>query len=286
MSEAFDALRRLTAPWLERPLLSLPVPLTVHRRAFEIGARLRVPPQGPRVTWREVGGRQVRICTPEAASGRMLWLHGGGFVMGSPQSYAPLTDRLAQGTRLETWVPDYRLAPDHPFPAAPDDCLAVARSMPSPFHLGGDSAGGTLALVILQTLLAEGHPPLSLTLISPGTDLRTDREMPAHQEMVFSESVLRRFQAAYVGEADAEDPRVSPIFGEYSGAPPTLIELSSGEFLEAEGRSLAERMLAQGVRVDIHAEPGVPHDYHIFAGTSAAADRAVARIAAHVGAVA
>ena len=283
MTNAFDRVRRVTAPLVEKPILSLPLPFSVQRRAFEIGARVlkRVPPAA--VGWTAPAGVRTRIATPEGARGRLLWLHGGGFVMGSARSYAALTDRLAIRAGLEVWCPDYRLAPEHPFPAAPDDCTAVATAIPGPFHLGGDSAGGTLALVVLQRLLDIGRPPESVTLISPGTDLRGDRDLPEHREMVFSEAVLRRFQRAYVGGADPTDPRVSPIRGTYCGAPPTLIELSEGEFLEHDGRRLARRMREQGVAVTLRVEPGVPHDYHIFAGRSAAADRALDRIAAHMG---
>lgn len=283
MNNAFDRMRRVTAPYVERPILSLPLPFAVQRQAFEIGSRIlkNVPPA--RVGWRTPGGVRTRVVAPERPSGRLLWLHGGGFVMGSARSYAALTDRLAIRARMEVWCPDYRLAPEHPFPAAPDDCTAVATAMPEPFHLGGDSAGGTLALVVLQRLLDIGRPPESVTLISPGTDLSAERDLPVHAEMVFSEAILRRFQRAYLGDADPTDPRVSPIHGDYAGAPRTLVELSEGEFLEHDGRRLAERLRAQGVEVTLKVEPGVPHDYHIFAGRSAAADRALDRIVAHLG---
>ena len=278
---SFDRMRRVTAPWVERPFLALAVPFPLQRRLFEIGSSLlrdRVP---LRTEWREAGGIRCRVAAPEDATARAVWLHGGGFVMGSPESYSGLIDLFAKRARLEIWVPAYRLAPEHPFPAAPDDCLRALRGMPGPYHLLGDSAGATLALAALQDLLPDA-PPLSLSLISPGTNLLPSRAPHDHTEMVFSTPILRRFQRAYVGTADPNDPRVSPAFGDYAGAPRTLIELSRGEFLEAEGHRLADRMRADGVEVTVHVEPGVPHDYHIFAGRSAAADRALDRIAAHL----
>ena len=277
----FDRMRRVTAPWLERPFLALALPFPLQRRLFEIGNRLLRDRVALRTEWREAGGIRCRVATPEGASGRAVWLHGGGFVMGSPDSYAGLTDLFAKRAGLEVWVPEYRLAPEHPFPAAPDDCLAALRAVPGPYHLLGDSAGATLALAALQDLLPD-RPPQSLTLISPGTNLLASRAPHDHSEMVFSKPILRRFQRAYVGAADPNDPRVSPLFGRYRGAPRTLIELSRGEFLEADGHRLAGRMREDGVPVTVHVEPGVPHDYHLFAGRSAAADRALDRIAAHL----
>lgn len=278
---AFDRMRRFTAPLVERPFLALGLPFPLQRRLFEIGVRIlreRVP---LRTEWRDLDGISCRVATPEGARGRAVWLHGGGFVMGSPDSYAGLTDLFADRAGIEVWTPRYRLAPEHPFPAAPRDCLAALRAMPGPYHLLGDSAGATLALSVLQDLLPSG-PPLSVTLISPGVDLDLARAVHDHREMVFSEGVLRRFQRAYVGDADPADPRISPLRGRYPNAPPVLLELSRGEFLEAEGHALAERMRAQGAPVRVHVEPGVPHDYHLFAGRSAAADRALARIAGHL----
>ncbi|MFO6463119.1 alpha/beta hydrolase [Jannaschia sp. KMU-145] len=283
MSAAFDALRRVTAPWIERPLLALPVPWTVQRRAFALTLPIITERLGLRAEWRDLGGIPARVTLPEAASGRILYLHGGGFVMGSPDGYAGFAGHLARATGMEVWVPRYRLAPEHPWPAAPDDTRRAARAMPGPFHLAGDSAGGTLALVVLQDMLARGTAPQSVTLISPGTDLRPDRQPASHRELLFSEDTLRRFQRAYVAGADATDPTVSPVFGSYRGAPRTLIEIAEGEFLESDARRLAKGMQADGVAVALHAQPGVPHDYHIFAGRSAAADRALVRIAGHIG---
>ncbi|MGB3553551.1 MAG: alpha/beta hydrolase fold domain-containing protein, partial [Jannaschia sp.] len=217
MSRAFDRMRRITAPWVERPLLRLPVPFAVARQVFELGSLMFGRSLDLRVDWCDLDGVPTRVTLPKGAHGRILWLHGGGFVMGSPGSYAALTDRLALRTGMEVWVPRYRLAPEHPFPAAPDDCARAARALGGEIHIGGDSAGGTLALTVLQALLADGSPPASLTVISPGVDLRPDREIHTHTEMVFSEDVLRRFQRAYVAGADPNDPRVSPLFADYTG---------------------------------------------------------------------
>ncbi|WP_299817069.1 alpha/beta hydrolase fold domain-containing protein [uncultured Jannaschia sp.] len=277
----FDRMRRVTAPWVERPFFALALPFRLQRRIFEIANRLLRARVALRIEWREAGGIRCRVAIPDGATGRAVWLHGGGFVMGSPESHAGLTDRFAASAGLEVWVPDYRLAPEHPFPAAPDDCLAALRAVPRPYHLLGDSAGATLALAALQDLLPDAAPQ-SLTLISPGANLIPVREVHDHSEMVFSGPALRRFQRAYVGTADPNAPRVSPLFGHYRGAPRTLIELSRGEFLEVDGHRLAARMREDGVPVTVHVEPDVPHDYHLFAGRSAAADRALHRIAAHL----
>ncbi|UWQ16488.1 alpha/beta hydrolase [Jannaschia sp. M317] len=278
MSRAFDRLRRMTTRYIDRPLLALPLPIAAQRTLFEISARLNARPAAASVVWEDVAGIRTRVSRPAEARGRLLWLHGGGFIIGSPQTHAAFADRMAQETGLEVWLPDYRLAPENPFPAAPDDCTAVARAMPGPFHLAGDSAGGNLALVVLQDMLAREKPPLSVTLISPAVDLREGRDAPECDEMLMPAAFLTRCRAAYVAGADARDPRLSPILGRYPNAPPVHIELSSREVLERDGQAIARRLREDGARVSTFVEHGVPHVYHLAVGRSAAAEAALLRL--------
>ena len=276
----FDRYRAAAARWVDRPVLALPLPIRAHRALFEAQARLNARAPALDVRWETVAGVRCRVATPPRAARRLLYLHGGGFVIGSPGAYAGLTDRLARMAGAEVVAPDYRLAPEHPFPAPVDDCVAVARAMEGPFHLAGDSAGGALALAVLQDLCARGTPPLSVALISPAVDLDAGRPTPEdHDEMLLPERFLRRCVAAYAGGADPADPRLSPIHGRYPGCPPVHVELSAREVLEGDGLAIAERLRAEGAEVAVARTGGVPHVFHLAAGRSPEAERGLRRIA-------
>lgn len=283
MSQTFDRIRRYSTRYIDRPFLALPIPFSMHRRLFEVQARLGSTRPDVPTRWQTIGGVPTRITSPPGALGRLLWLHGGGFTLGSPTTHAALTDHIAVLAGLEVWAPHYRLAPEHPWPCAPDDCATVARAMPGPFHLGGDSAGGNLALVLLHERLAIADRPLSVTLISPVVDLRPDRpDSGGDDEMLLPRAFLRRCQHAYLGQLDGCDPRQSPLSAAYPDCPPVHLELSVREALEQDGHALAAHLRASDAKVTVHSEPGVPHDYHLSAGRSAAANAGIARIVAHI----
>jgi acetyl esterase/lipase len=180
-------------------------------------------------------------------------------------------------------LPRYRLAPEHPFPAAHEDATNVALHVAGrgDAWLGGDSAGGNLALGACAEMLARGMRPKGLLLVSPAPDLDLDRDPPeGSDEMLLPFGMLRRAVAAYLGPADATDPRVSPLHAAFPDPPPTLIQLAAGEVMEPDIDKLAEHLRAQGGRVRVEKARGLPHDYQVMTGLSPAADRAVDRLAA------
>ncbi|WP_179379508.1 alpha/beta hydrolase [Jannaschia marina] len=265
-----------------KPILSLPLPWAVHRQAFRLMG-LRALPSEVEVAQKMVGGISCGIFTPPGSSGTLLWLHGGGFVLGSARSYATLASALALQSGRRVVVPDYRLAPEHPFPAAPDDCRDVAHALAAqgPFALGGDSAGGCLAVVTLAELLAEGMTPTHLVLVSPAADLDPDRPVPdTRDELLFPVSLLRRVGRDYAAGADPTDPRVSPVHADLDGAPPTLIHCAKGELLEEDTDALEERLRTGRAKVTVEKTAGVPHVWHLCVGRTPKADAAVARIGA------
>ena len=217
------------------------------------------------------------------ATGSLLWLHGGGFVLGSAHSYARLALALAQRSGRRVILPEYRLAPEHPFPAGPDDCIAVARDLiaEGPLALGGDSAGGTLALTTLADLLADGTPPERVVLVSPAVDLDPSRQTPdTRGEMIFPLALLHRVARDYVGCADPRNPRVSPIHAVFDNSPPVLIQCATGEVLEADTDAIAEHLVRAGVSVEVQKTDGVPHVWQLFVGRTPKADHAVDAMAA------
>lgn len=261
-----------------KPALTLPLPWALHRQAFRL-----VMPRAPRadgvtVTTRIIAGVPCHVFSPTDAAGSLLWLHGGGFVLGSARSYALFALALAQRSGRRVIMPDYRLAPEHPFPAGPDDCIAVARELmkEGPFALGGDSAGGTLALTTLADLLSDGTPPERVILASPAVDLDPARPIPdARGEMIFPIALLHRVAREYAGDADPKDPRVSPIHAAFDSAPPILIQCASGEVLEADSDAIARRLIDAGAHVEVQKTEGVPHVWQLFVGRTPKADRAV-----------
>ena len=278
-----DRALALSARYGARPFLALPVPWQVQRLGMNLSAPrpLRMPGQSE-VPGR-IGGVPCLTVAPEVPRGTLIWLHGGAFVLGSPRNYRSLAHGLAARSGWRVILPDYRLAPEHPFPAGLEDCVAAIRAQAAEgaFALGGDSAGGTLALASLGLLLPEGVRPTHLVLASPACDLRLDRPPPdACDEMLLPQRLLRRAARDYLAGADPTDPRASPINARFDGAPPTLIQAARGEWLERDADAIAERLRSFGAPVRVEKETGVPHVWQLAVGRTPKADRAVDSMAA------
>ncbi|MEM7641070.1 MAG: alpha/beta hydrolase [Pseudomonadota bacterium] len=265
-----------------RPILALPLPWPVHRAGFDLFAPR--PPGDVRTREHRgrIAGVPVLTVEPKDRHGTLVWFHGGGFVVGSPKANRAMAHALARRGGLRVILPDYRKAPEHPFPAGLDDCLAVTRAVAKdgPYRLGGDSAGGNLALAVCAEMLVEGRGPVRLALISPAVDLDPARVLPeGADEMVLSEAALRRMVADYLAGGDPGDPRASPVHATFRNPPPTLIQAARGEYLERDADAIAQRLRQQGGRVRVDKMPGMPHDYQILVGLAPAADRSVSRLA-------
>ncbi|MEY3004314.1 MAG: hypothetical protein RLZZ491_1490 [Pseudomonadota bacterium] len=214
----------------------------------------------------------------------LFYIHGGGFTLGSPRTHAALVAHLARAAGLVAVVPRYRLAPEHPCPAARDDVIAAhARLVAAgraPVALAGDSAGGNLALLLAQHLRDVGGPlPRAMALIAPVADLSDDiaaRFAAAPGEMLIPPQWARRIRAAYLTGCNPADPSISPLAGDLAGLPPVMIQFAAHEALAEDARRLGERMQA----AHLEAWPGLPHVWHLHAGRSPAADRALAVLGA------
>ncbi len=226
-------------------------------------------PRGTRIT--ALGGGLSWIGDPESPGPKIVYCHGGGFIVGGLVSHGPFCARLAQASGGAVLFVDYRLAPEHPFPAAFEDAWAGWRHVADragPLWLAGDSAGGGLALAIAQRAVAEGgRVPERLLLISPWTDLTLSgaslRENAASDSML-SRGILERMRGDYLQGADAADPRVSPLFGAMAGLPPVRLVYSESEMLRDDGRRLATRLRDAGVAVEARAVAGQPHIFPAF----------------------
>lgn len=280
-----------------RPFLAPWVPLRLQRAWASIAARsTRAPRRVARepVSMGDVAGLRL---TPSGArpDQAVLFLHGGAYVLGGPGSHAKLAAHIAHASRSTTYLVDYRLAPEHRYPAALDDALAAYRWLlaqtPAPRRivLAGDSAGGGLALATAMALRDRQLPaPAALVLISPWTDLTLGG--PSHASKAAVDPILRAawLRAAathYAGARALDDPLLSPAFGQLAGLPPMLIQVGSEEILLSDAERLAEGVTRSGGHAQLQRYDGLWHDFQVHAGMLPESDRALAEIGAFTEAV-
>ncbi len=233
---------------------------------------------------------------PSPRRGALLFFHGGGYVAGSAADHRAMTAGLARRTGLAVFAPEYRLAPEHRFPAASDDALAAYRWVldqaceAAEVVVAGDSAGGGLALATLVAARDQGWPlPACALLFSPWVDLSASsasvRTMDGRCHMFRSPNIAA-FASAYLGTNDPRDPRASPLNAELQGLPPLLIQVAETELLVDEARSLHAKALAAGVASRIDVAGDVTHVWQMLDGlvpeATAAMDAAAAFVCAHL----
>ncbi|MBC55009.1 MAG: alpha/beta hydrolase [Gammaproteobacteria bacterium] len=203
----------------------------------------------------------------------VLYSHGGGYLFGSPLSYRAFSSRLAVACDARVFVLDYRLAPEHPFPAAADDVIAAYRYLLTEHDaanivLAGDSAGAGLSLSLLVQIREAGLAmPSAAVLLSPYADLAVTGESVDSNSAtcaMFSGDAIRRAAATYLNGAPATDARASPLYAEYTGFPPLLIYVSDNEVLRDDGLRVAERAAAADVATDLRVWHGQPHVWPLF----------------------
>jgi monoterpene epsilon-lactone hydrolase len=216
------------------------------------------------------------ISAPGATADRViLYLHGGGYVVGSISTHRAMVSRIARASDARALAIDYRLAPEHPFPAAVDDALASYRWLlvqgykPGRIVIAGDSAGGGLTLAALLAMREAKLPmPAAAVPISPWTDLEgtgdSMRTRAARDVMVTQEN-LAQSAKQYYGANDPKNPLVSPVHADFRGLPPMLIHVGDAEILLDDATRVAERAKAAGVRVELEVWPDMPHVWHVFA---------------------
>lgn len=201
----------------------------------------------------------------------LLYFHGGAFVFGSPRTHRAMLARLSREAGSPACLVQYRLAPEHVFPAAFDDCMAAYRAVmdrPGGVVLGGDSAGGALALSVLAEITKEGlKQPLGTFVFSPLTDISFAGESVAANakaEAVLPAERVREMSDAYLGDGDPKDPRVSPLHGTFKGASPVWICAGDTEILLDDTRRMVRHLRAEGVDVTEVIERDLPHVWPIF----------------------
>lgn len=287
------ALRRGLARWLVRGLLRPGLagnrPMAWRRKHAERVARLVPLPRGVRrvpAGAANPGGEWwlPRGARPDSPRGAVLYLHGGGFVLGSPATHRPVAARLALATGVPVLLAEYRLAPEHPFPAGLEDVQEawwhVSRGGARPVGLAGDSAGGWLALALAQYTAAAGLPqPAGLALFSPLLDLAA-AEVPGPADLMLPAAFLAYGARAWRGAIPASDPRLDLLAGPLAGLPPTFLSFDRDERLAADARRLVEQGGRAGVQFRVEEATGLWHAWPLFAGLLPEAERTLAQAAA------
>lgn len=245
-------------------------PFDVHeeRKKSEKNTGLLAPARGITTTEERIAGvRVLRLSSGGGDRGTVLAFHGGAYVLGIPEA---LSIPAARDGGPDVISVDYRLAPEHPFPAARDDAMAVYRALletvgAKKIAVMGDSAGGGLALTLLQAVAAEGLPmPAALVAMFPWGDLSLSGESCTTNRgrdiLVHSEVALAADW--YAGGRDLRDPAVSPGFGSFAGFPPTYMAVGDLDLIRDDVKHTAERMRADGVSVHLDVFPGAPHGFN------------------------
>jgi acetyl esterase/lipase len=243
-------------------------------RVGTVSALLARPASGCQMVDGELAGMPTRELHPRHAQpGRtVLYLHGGGFLMYARSTYVGFLSRLANVLQARVVVPEYRLAPEHPFPAAIDDCLLAYEALlgagqePSQLMIAGESAGANATLVTLQRARQVGMPmPAGAIMMSGGFDVSWASPSivdNAHRDVVAGSRGLAFLRRWYRPGVDARDPLVSPMFGEFEGLPPLLFQTGDTEVLRDDSVRVAARAREAGVSVRLEIFPLAPHAWH------------------------
>ena len=252
----------------------VPVPGDVHQKPTTIGG---------------VSAVEVTIQGTDVAN-VILYFHGGVYVIGSAATSVPLASDLARRTGAKAVTLDYRLAPEHPYPAAVEDAQAAYEGLLSQgidsgqIALAGESAGGGLAVATLLALRDAGMPlPSCALLMSPYVDLTLSGDTLLEKQAVdltLTPHGLRLRVQDYVAGANASDPHISPIFGHLQGLPPLLIQVGSHEILLSDAVRLASRAAFDDVAVTLEVTPGAPHVFQGYAAVLDEGDAALDRASA------
>lgn len=201
----------------------------------------------------------------------LLYLHGGGFVFGLTSLHLQMGAFLAQKLGLRILMVDYRLAPTYPFPAALDDCATAYRWLlkqgiaAQDIGVAGDSAGGNLTITLLMKLRDSGGPlPAAAACLSPVTDLTKDKVRPGYNDPLLPPRAMRFYNKSYVGDHDARNPLISPVFGDLRGLPPLLIHVGEDELLCDEAIQFEKLARAAGGDVRLEIYPRMWHVWQLY----------------------
>jgi epsilon-lactone hydrolase len=247
------------------------------RKAYvEVLAEHPTPP-GVSIEAIDMGGVPATVVSPEKFDGRrvLLYIHGGGYVAGSPAGYHGLAGHFAQLLKASVYMPDYRLAPEHPFPAAIEDSLAAYRWLleqghsPSDIVFSGDSAGGAMVVSVMVAAKRAGLPlPAAGAALSPWANLEHSGASMLTRDGIdptVNLAGLNLMAKAFLNGTPKSDPDASPVFADVRGLPPILVHIGEREVMLSDAMQLAAHLAENRVRVTLEVWPDMFHVWHLFA---------------------
>jgi epsilon-lactone hydrolase len=277
---------------LRRPQPPGPQTIEAMRAGFEALMSQMIVPDTITVTQTSLGDRRALLVVSDgpAHSGTILYFHGGSFSLGSPETGLSLTGNLVARTGFRSFSVDYRLAPEHPFPAAIDDAVSAYRALldsgedPASIAFAGDSAGGNIAVSTCLAAREVGLPlPAAVVAFSPGLDLSRSGasvDTKAGIDPFFTREGLVRTGEMYLAGEDPLQPLISPaVVGDLTGFPPLLLQAGTNELLLDDSTRMAVRAREAGVDVILDIVADVPHVFQGLAGVLDEADEALDRAA-------
>ncbi|HUB38297.1 MAG TPA: alpha/beta hydrolase [Streptosporangiaceae bacterium] len=264
--------------------------LTIAERRAAVERFAAEPPPGTTVEPADAGGVLAEWVVAEGvrADRVVMYLHGGGYQIGSPATVRHMISLVSAAAQARVLSVDYRLAPEHPFPAAVEDALTAVRHLlrsgtdPAAVAIAGDSAGGGLALATLVALRDAGDPlPAAAVGISPWTDLALTGESMrtrADVEVMLQPAGMPETAATYLAGADPRHPYASPLYADLRGLPPILIHVGDAEVILDDSTRFAVKAREAGVDITLEVWDDMPHVWHAFAGLLPESDKAIERI--------
>jgi len=281
---------------LLKPVFGPPFPYTLQRAWFEVMATACLVPKQTKIesiAMNSVKAEKVTSTqsnhseTPQQSQGIILYLHGGAYCICSPRTHRSLTANLAKHCQMDVYVPDYRLAPEHAFPAGIDDCieayqwLLIQGYRGEQITLAGDSAGGGLVMATAQKIMQQGlSKPCGLVLISPWVNqtLPQKDNQSDRIDSLLRWSNLAAGVSSYLQGHDARDPLASAVFADLTDFPPMLIQVGSEEVLLADARELHQRAEEFNLDVTLTEYQNAWHVFQLQAGMLKLADKAITEI--------
>ncbi|MGB3736008.1 MAG: alpha/beta hydrolase [Ilumatobacter sp.] len=268
-------------------LFVAPADATLERRRADMERAGKIPrPRSFEYSRVVVGGVPANRATPSESDTRrhLLYFHGGAYILGSADSHTGIAARLAAKADATATVLDYRLAPEHPYPAGRDDCVAATRALIAEVGaehvaIAGDSAGGGATIATLCALRDAGDPlPACAFVLSPWVDLTMSGatiESKRDIDPVIADEFLASGSVDYLGDTAPDDPGASPLFADLAGLPPILVQVGSDEMLLADSQRLVDAVEQAGGAVELDVWPGMWHVFQGFVGLMPEANRAM-----------
>jgi len=273
-----------------RPALSPKIPLKLQRFCSDAASAIVRGPRGYKTQKQNIAQVPTLHILPKSTKNGLgiLYLHGGGYVVGSSKSHSKLAAQIGHVAQAQVWLPEYRLAPEHASPAAIEDVIAVYKALlaqgqnPKKLVIAGDSAGGGLSLSTAIAIRDAGLPlPAALVLLSPWVDLSlSGKTMKTHatQDAMLSEDWLSWCAKNYCGQKLATDPSCSPLYADLTDLPPVLIHVGTEEVLLDDAKRLAEQTGKYGIPMSFKVYDQVGHVFQFHAGILKESDDSIEHI--------